>query len=244
MDRDAGSVDFAGLEDYLQVLGYASRLELLLQLRQPRKLDEIELTPSEARAGDNPDRTISRQAVQHHLDRLMDVGLVRMGSTEGDDGRTRHTYRTDTPRLYAVLEELRRLLEVSPPGEVEPYRTTRLEDPIEDRAADRDGPHLVMVHGIEEGRIYPLRPDTRDPPRGWVIGRDPEADVALPHDPFVSTENAEVLPDGDGFKLLDLRTARNGTFLNWEQIPVGGARPLSQGDVIRVGRTLLVFRAR
>lgn len=241
---DGSEIDFEALKSYLSVLGYENRLELLTILREPRTIDEIELTPTAPQAGDSPDRSISRQAVRNHLDRLMEIGLVRTGSVQPEGQREQTTYRTDHARLYAVVEELRRLCRVPPaPDSVEPFQTTELDaTPGEDEDA-WDGPRLVVVHGVREGRVFPLRPDDREPPRGWVIGRSPEADVPLPNDPFVSSENAEVVPTDAGFKLLDLRTARNGTFLNWDQLPVGGKQPLETGDVVGVGRSLLVFRS-
>ena len=62
-------------------------------------------------------------------------------------------------------------------------------------------------------------------------------DLALP-DALASQRHARVFVEGAGFVLEDLG-ARNGTFLNGA--PVARA-PLQDGDVLRVGRTLLVFR--
>lgn len=236
-------IDFEGLEGYLRVLGYANRLELLTMLRDPRTIDEIRLSPAPAQAGESPDRAITRQAVQKHLDRLMEIGLVRSKTVKRPGKRSQNAYQTDHARLFALVEEFRRLCKVPPTRAIEPLATTAL--PAEERGPGRDveGPRLVLVHGVHEGRTYPLRRADLEGPRGWVIGREADLPVALPFDPFVSKENAEVLPaDDGGYEVMDLRTAKNGTFVNWERLPVGGRAPLASGDVVGVGRSLLVFK--
>lgn len=42
--------------------------------------------------------------------------------------------------------------------------------------------------------------------------------------------------------LLDLPGNRNGTLLNWKPLARGGVAELKAGDVVGVGRSLLVFR--
>jgi pSer/pThr/pTyr-binding forkhead associated (FHA) protein len=92
--------------------------------------------------------------------------------------------------------------------------------------------------------VFPLDARTRGDQRGWVIGRRRSLAVGLDYDPFVSQEHAEVLPVQGGFEVRDLETNKNGTSLNWEPLARGGSRLLEQGDVIGVGRTLLLFRER
>lgn len=238
-----GDIDYDALESYLSTLGFANRLQLLTQLREPRTIDEIRLTPAASQAGENPDRPITRQAVQNHLDKLINLGLVRTGTVKRPGKRTQNTYQTDHSRLFALIEEFRRLCQVPPPEEFEPFATTPLPEDGSSPDRDHDGPRLVLVHGVHVGRSYPLRRTELTGGRGWVIGRDPEVHVPLALDPFVSKENAEILAtDGGGFELMDLRTAKNGTFLNWDRLPVGGREPLGSGDVIGVGRSLLVFK--
>jgi len=233
-------VDYAQLEGYLKGLAYANRLELLELLQQPRTLDEIHLQPSIAQAGINPDRPITRQAVQNHLDRLIEMGLVQVGTTERKGKRPMNEYRVDHSRLFAVVEDLRKLATIESGAPLDPYTT--IEAPHGKSPAWIEGPKLVLVHGVNEGKAFPLRLADAKSPRGWVIGRGKECQVRLAYDPFVSTENAEVLRTEQGFRLLDLRTSRNGTFLNWRRLPVGAEVPLGCGDVIGVGRSLLVFR--
>ncbi|MFC3454078.1 FHA domain-containing protein [Amycolatopsis speibonae] len=69
-----------------------------------------------------------------------------------------------------------------------------------------------------------------------VIGRDAGADVALRHDGAASRSHAEITVGADGHVLADLGS-RNGTFHNGER--VGEPVPLSPGDLIRCGDTVL-----
>jgi hypothetical protein len=103
------------------------------------------------------------------------------------------------------------------------------------------GPKLVLVHGFLEGKAYPLRRSDLKEGGGWVLGRKAGLPVCLEYDPYVSLVNSEVLLDKNQYFLADLGSSKNGTWLNWR--PVGEQRvPLTQGDVVGVGRSLLVFR--
>jgi len=228
------------LEGYLKVLAYANRLELLSLLREPRTLEEIHLAPGRGRAGGSPERPISRQAVQGHLDRLVELGIVRARRVERRDRGAHVEYLLDQSRIFAVTEELRKLSALQSRGVVDAFAT--IAAPGEEEVRWEPGPKLVLVHGVEEGRAFPLRRADVRSPRGWIVGRAPEAHVRLQYDPYVSTENAEVLLSNGAWRLLDLRTARNGTYLNWRRLPLGGEAALQPGDVIGVGRSLLVFR--
>lgn len=204
-------------------------------------MDEIHLAPSKEQAGATPDRNITRQGVQNHLDRLVEAGLVRAGTTDRKGRRAMNEFVLDHARVFAVVEELRKLSEFGPNVPLDPFATIHLPD--SPTSAWEDGPKLVLVHGVREGTAYPLRAALVKPPRGWIVGRAAGAHVPLEYDPYVSAENAEILRSPDGsFGLLDLRTARNGTFLNWRRLPAGGVAPLRSGDVIGVGRSLLLFR--
>ncbi|WFE42061.1 FHA domain-containing protein [Micromonospora sp. WMMD998] len=66
-----------------------------------------------------------------------------------------------------------------------------------------------------------------------VIGRAPEADVVLA-DAHLSRRHASVQATGEGVLLTDLGST-NGTWLN--DTRVVGSVPVSDGDVIRLGRT-------
>ncbi|MFI2709562.1 FHA domain-containing protein [Micromonospora sp. NPDC018662] len=66
-----------------------------------------------------------------------------------------------------------------------------------------------------------------------VIGRAPTADVVLP-DPHLSRRHASVQATPEGVVLTDLGST-NGTWLNDTRIT--GSVPISDGDVVRLGRT-------
>lgn len=235
-----GGIEYDKLEAYLKTLAYANRLELLSLLRSPKTLDEIHLTPGESQAGENPDRPISRQAVQNHLDKLQEAGLIRVGLTDRKGKRAIYEYTLDHARLFAVTEELRKVSALEPTVTLDPNATEGLPDAPQ--APWEEGAKLVLVHGVHEGRAFALKPSKTRPGRGWVLGRAPECAVPLEYDPYVSHENAEIVAVGRQYRLLDLRSSKNGTFLNWRRLPIGGEAPLRSGDVIGLGRSLLLFR--
>jgi pSer/pThr/pTyr-binding forkhead associated (FHA) protein len=62
----------------------------------------------------------------------------------------------------------------------------------------------------------------------------------MPWDDEVSRLHAELVLSGEDWTLSDHGLSLNGTFVNGE--PVGGRRRLKDGDALRVGTTVLVFR--
>jgi DNA-binding CsgD family transcriptional regulator len=73
------------------------------------------------------------------------------------------------------------------------------------------------------------------------IGRSPSADVSLSADGEVSKLHAQIEHVGTDCTLVDDGLSRNGSFVNEER--VSGRRMLRDGDVVRVGRTRIRFRA-
>lgn len=234
--------DLLEFETRLKAIAYANRLQLLTLLRSPRTLDEIHLSPASAKAGGNPARTISRQAVQDHLDRLVETGLLRVRKRSREGRRSVQEFVVDRSRLFALAEDLRSLCVFEPTGRFDPCATEGLA--ASPAAADlaEPGPKVVVVHGADVGRSFALPRKGLANGRGWIVGRSDRSHVTLPYDPYVSSENAEILETTDGFRILDLRTSKNGTYVNWTRLPVGGEVSLGSGDVIGVGRSLLVFR--
>jgi pSer/pThr/pTyr-binding forkhead associated (FHA) protein len=74
-----------------------------------------------------------------------------------------------------------------------------------------------------------------------TVGRDEGCDVALPWDREASRVHALLERLHDQWSVVDDGGSRNGSFVNGER--VGGRRRLRDGDVLRVGRTALLFRA-
>src|SRR3954447_21422341 len=75
-----------------------------------------------------------------------------------------------------------------------------------------------------------------------TIGRREGSSVALPWDAEVSRAHAQLQPVGREWTICDDGLSRNGTWVNGER--VSGRRRLSDGDTIRVGRTMLVVALR
>lgn len=235
----AADVDVRRLSQLLEVLANANRLDLLLQLREPRAASEVRLKPAETRPGENPERPISKQAVRVHLAKLAEIGVVvprkgRRGPVAVEE------FLLNQQRLFAIAEEFRKLGSLRstlPPGS-----EATMDGALGGPPTPEAGVHLVLVHGLDEGRSFPLRLSDRAEERGWVIGRRRGVAVSLDYDPFISTENSEVTWEDGHYRLHDLRSSRNGTLLNWRPLPKGGTAELTHGDVIGVGRSLLLFR--
>jgi DNA-binding transcriptional ArsR family regulator len=233
-------LDVARLAEHLKALGNANRLELLRALRTPRSAGEIELRPEVVRVGENPERTISHQAVRDHLAKLRAIGVLAIQRNERPNGIV-DEYVLNHAKLFAIVEELRGLGELRA-EEGAPTLDATIAGPRGAVDAPEEGPRFLLVRGQREGRVFPLTKEARSPDRGWILGRRRGVAVSLDYDPFVSGENAEVVPAGDGFALVDIRSSRNGTLLNFKRLPRGGSAPLANGDVVSVGRTSLVFR--
>jgi class 3 adenylate cyclase len=73
-----------------------------------------------------------------------------------------------------------------------------------------------------------------------TIGRRVENDIALAWDQEVSREHAQLLRGAEGWTLVD-EGSRNGSYLNGQR--VSGRHPLRDGDVLRFGDTVVLFRA-
>lgn len=74
-----------------------------------------------------------------------------------------------------------------------------------------------------------------------LLGRSPSNDICLGWDHEVSRTHAQIERLGDAWMLVDDGISRNGTFVNGERLTA--RRRLEDGDVVRLGRTDLIFRA-
>jgi FHA domain-containing protein/regulatory LuxR family protein len=92
---------------------------------------------------------------------------------------------------------------------------------------DEDGERHLLLIGPEVSELW--------------IGRSPSADVQLTWDEEVSSLHAQVEVIRDECTLVDEGLSRNGSFVNNER--VAGRRHLRDGDILRFGRTLTLFRA-
>lgn len=216
----------------MKCLGNPVRVQILQQLTTPRQLGEIKVSPHRREQGGAPQRSMSRAAVQAHLEPLREVGAVRTISGLRD-GRSVVLYTVDQRQLFALTEELRDLSRMRSDGVEAPDGTV----PAPPFGEPVTGPRLVLMNGPWEGRIVPLQGSGP-----WTIGRAPGSTLSLGYDPYLSTSNSEVRRDGQAFRVQDLPRARNGTSVNWAALPRGQSVRLASGDVVGAGRTLLLFR--
>lgn len=221
------------LSEALASLANPTRLALLRKLRTPRPLGEIDLRAP----GPDEGRPLSRQGVKEHLTRLLDVGVV-VGLSSHEDGRSPTEYVLNHQTLFSIAEEVRLLARNRPTVEPEVQTVRVPADPGPPRMPREC---LVLVKGLDEGRAFDLSP-ARSPARAWLIGRKRSAAVCLDFDAHVSSENTLVEWDGGHHTLRDLPGSRNGTTLNLAPLPKDATVRLSHGDLVGVGRTLLLYR--
>jgi DNA-binding transcriptional ArsR family regulator len=226
-------IDFDLLAAHLKALAHPGRLELLWRLRFPANPAEVEVRP---RRKDQlaPERAMSRQTVLEHLAKLEEAGVVqRVANPEGGADR----WVTNVPQLFSLVEEIRKLSAIPSAPTLDAEETLA-------RADDRStpwlpGPKLVLMSGPWEGRLFPLQG-----PGPWAIGRSRSKAVALTYDPFVSAEHAALERQGARFHLAARPDTRNPARVNFAPVRADAPRALAHGDIIGVGRSLLVFHER
>ena len=113
--------------------------------------------------------------------------------------------------------------------------TTPVELKAQIEAERRGAAFLVHRDGDGEQRIVTLADEAV-----WV-GRRDTVGLCLAWDAQVSTVHAELEPSGGVWTLVDDGLSRNGSFVNGER--VNGRRRLRDRDMLRFGRTVVLFRA-
>jgi pSer/pThr/pTyr-binding forkhead associated (FHA) protein len=104
--------------------------------------------------------------------------------------------------------------------------------------ADRRGhPYLIYFDGSGSQKLVDLELLGTHA----TVGRQPQSDIALEWDSEVSRTHAELERIGTEWTVVDDGRARNGSFVNG--VRLRGRRRLRDGDAIRVGRSILHFRA-
>jgi hypothetical protein len=104
------------------------------------------------------------------------------------------------------------------------------------RAAEREGgPFLAFKDDSDELRLELLGDRDR-----ITIGRSNQNALALTWDPEVSRTHAQLELVGGDWTLVDDGLSRNGSFVNGERVV--GRRRLEDGDLVRIGRTPVLFR--
>jgi pSer/pThr/pTyr-binding forkhead associated (FHA) protein len=115
-----------------------------------------------------------------------------------------------------------------------------LQSPVELKAqieAERKGqPFLIYRDAENRQQIMTLGSDLERA----TVGRASSTDVCLVWDTEVSRLHAELGRIGGDWTVSDDGLSRNGTHVNGERLL--GRRRLHDGDVVRFGRTITVFR--
>lgn len=226
----SGELNEVHLANIMKVFANPGRVRLLKILTRPHALGEIRLP-----AHDEEGPIMSRQAVTEHLQQLVAAGTVRQWSAERE-GRLVQLYQVNHSQLFALTEKLRELGRIHPEGPTA-LDGTMIHAAPSARKPATNLPSLTALSGAREGARFDLR--GAGP---WCIGRAPEVEVSLDYDPFLSLENSRIRAVEGGFEIQTLPKSRNGTTINWEPLPPGKTRRLESGDVIGVGRTLLLWR--
>ena len=97
-------------------------------------------------------------------------------------------------------------------------------------------PFLVYSDADGGERIFTLAEGARN----VTVGRRREADVAIPWDPELSRLHAELELRAGEWTICDDGFSQNGTWVNG--VRRAGRRRLTDGDIVRMGRTTLEFR--
>ncbi len=103
--------------------------------------------------------------------------------------------------------------------------------------AERDG-GAFLAYKDSAGQLQLETLEGRD---RLTIGRVENTDLALTWDPEVSRSHAQLELMGNDWTVVDDGLSRNGSFVNGER--VSGRRRLQDGDMMRIGRTSMLFRA-
>jgi hypothetical protein len=107
----------------------------------------------------------------------------------------------------------------------------------EQLAAERRGIPFLMYRDSDGGQqLCELGASTKR----LTVGRSPAADISLRGDHDISRAHAELQRAGDVWTLVDDGLSRNGTFVNGDR--VRGRRRLRDGDRVRCGNTILIYR--
>ena len=98
--------------------------------------------------------------------------------------------------------------------------------------SESGGAELVLLTGATEARRVRLRA------HGQVIGRSPEADLAI-DDPYASEFHARVGLQDERVVVHDLGST-NGTYVNGRRVT--SPTTVSRGDTVQIGKTTLEVR--
>jgi len=126
------------------------------------------------------------------------------------------------------------------PGEADPLAQHSLsaQELKQLLAAERAG-EPILAFRDEQGSLRLFSPGAQR--ETSTVGRRAEVDLSIPWDSEVSGLHAELHHLGGEWAVVDDGLSTNGTFVNGERI--SGRQRLRDGDRIRVGRTILAYKA-
>jgi pSer/pThr/pTyr-binding forkhead associated (FHA) protein len=116
---------------------------------------------------------------------------------------------------------------VAPEAGARPKDVTPTEAPVVAEVKIVGGPGEGTTFALTEGES--------------IVGRQPDSGVLLSLDNYVSGRHCK-LTVAAGAALLEDLSSRNGTFLNDQRVQAGQPVPLTPGDRIRTGATVIEFR--
>lgn len=105
-------------------------------------------------------------------------------------------------------------------------------------AAERTGKPFLVFRG-EDGHLGFFAPGSTG--QTCTVGRRPEMDLSIGWDTGVSGVHAELQGLGSEWTIVDDGLSTNGTYVNGQR--VSGRQRLRDDDRIRIGRTILVYKA-
>lgn len=230
--KEAEEAELEALAEAFFALSNPRRLRLLRLLTEPRYREEI------ADALD-----MSRQSATKHVKKLDEHGFLETLRGWRQTGPVEE-FRVDPKRLFALGMTLVDLGKLEPEGgpddvDIDPTQVLPRDD-LPDPDAPPPGEtsaNLLILDGPRAGERFIIEGEG---PR-WTVGRADDRDLCLAHDPYISARQCEVQLDPGGHAIVDTHSS-NGTMLNFAKIPEGGRASLSPGDVIRIGRTNLVYQ--
>ncbi len=133
-------------------------------------------------------------------------------------------------RRDAVLDESERRDDAASPTILERMNTT--EEYLEKTVILRERAVLTITRGPGVGQVFELGRES-----ALSIGRAKANEVVI-SDVSVSSEHCRIRPEDGHFVLHDLKST-NGTFVNERRVT---RHVLSEGDVVKIGETSLLFK--
>lgn len=105
-------------------------------------------------------------------------------------------------------------------------------------AAERVG-HPFLVFRDQDGQLGLFTVGSGE--QAHTVGRQPEMDLSIAWDPEVSGLHAELQRLGGEWTVVDDGLSTNGTYVNDQR--VRGRQRLHDGDRLRIGQTVLAYKA-